>query len=134
MRFIIVLIILLLISCGTTKQERQMKDIYKNEFKTVYFKSLLRKGFNNDKGYNNAVEIDNSHFSEPILSEDDYTYIDSITTEGNKFMAKDSLESIGRRAEGAEGKLVFYYALDRYTSKWLDSICKQRIKIKFKTK
>ncbi|AWA31164.1 hypothetical protein HYN48_14270 [Flavobacterium magnum] len=104
-----------------------MKDIYIQEFKTVYFKSLLRKGFNNSKGYNDAVKIDNSHFVEPILSSEDYKYIDSLTTIGNKFMATDSLESFGRRAEGAAGKRVFYYALEKYNSKWLDSICKKRL-------
>lgn len=120
-------------SCRTTKEDRQMKDIYVREFKTTYFKNLLRKGFNNNKGYNDAVKIDNSHYAEPILSSEDYKYIDSLTTIGNKLMATDSLESFGRRAEGAEGKMVFYYALEKYNSKWLDSICKMRLDIYWKS-
>lgn len=128
MRLITMFLILFLISCGTTKENRQLKEIYVREFKTTYFKSLLRKGFNNDKGYNDAVKIDNSHFAEPVLSPEDYKYIDSLTTIDNQSMITDSLQSFGRRAEGAEGKQVFYYALEKYNSKWLDSICKRRLK------
>ena len=109
-----------------------MKEIYLSEFKMTYFKDILRKGFNNNIGYNNAVKIDNSHFAEPILSTEDIKYIDSLTTVGNQFMVSDSLQSIGRRAEGAEGKLVFNYALERYNSKWLDSISKQHLKTYWK--
>jgi len=105
-----------------------MKEVYIREFKTKYFKSLLSKGFNNNKGYIEAVRIDNSNFSEPILSDKDYKYIDSLTTIENQFMSIDSLKSYDYRAEGAQGKRVFYYALDRYNSKWLDSICKNRLK------
>lgn len=105
-----------------------MKEVYLNEFKTTYFKSLLRKGFNNTTGYNDAVKIDCSHFAEPILTQDDYIFIDSLTTVGNKIMMKDSIESFERRAEGAGGKQVFYYGLDQYNSKWLDSIAHKRLK------
>ena len=62
----LLLILSLTISCRTAKEDRQIKQIYVREFKTTYFKSLLRKGFNNNNGYNNAVEIDNSNFAEPI--------------------------------------------------------------------
>nr|WP_315152267.1 hypothetical protein [uncultured Flavobacterium sp.] len=127
MRLIIMLLILSFIGCRTAKESRQLKEIYVREFKTTYFKNLLRKGFNNNKGYNYAVRIDISHFSEPILSPEDFKYIDSLTTIGNQFMVADSLQSIGTRAEGAEGKQIYYYALEKYNSKWLDSICKQRL-------
>ena len=120
--------------CRTAKENRQLKEIYVREFKTTYFKNLLRKGFNNNKGYNDAVRIDNSHFAEPILSPEDFKYIDSLTTIGNQFMVADSLKSIGTRAEGAEGKQIYYYALEKYNSKWLDSICKQRLKKFWKSK
>ncbi len=133
MRLLALIFILVFISCGSTKEDRQLKEVYILEFKTTYFKDLLRKGFNNNKGYSDAVRIDHSHFTEPILSTQDYKYIDSLTTIGNKFMATDSLESYGRRAEGAEGKIVFYYALEKYNSKWLDSICKKRFKIFWKS-
>ena len=128
MRLILFILILFLVNCGTVKQDRQMKEVYFQEFKTTYFKSLLKKGFNNDKGYNDAVKIDNSHFAEPILSLEDINYIDSLATVGNEFIANDSLVSYSHRAEGAEGKRVFYYALNKYKSKWLDSITKQRFK------
>ena len=128
MRLITLLLILSLANCGTVKQDLQMKEIYFQEFKTTYFKRLLRKGFNKDKGYDNAVKIDNSHYAEPILSLEDINYIDSLTVVGNHFMTSDSLQSFGKRAEGAEGKRVFYFALDRYNSKWLDSITKKRFK------
>lgn len=128
MRLIILLLILSLIGCRTAKENRQLKEIYVREFKTTYFKNLLRKGFNNMKGYNEAVSIDISRFAEPILSQEDFQYIDSLTTIGNQFMVADSVQSIGMRAEGAEGKQIYYYALEKYNSKWLDSICNQRLK------
>jgi hypothetical protein len=128
----ILFLLIILTSCssklGTTKFDKQMEEVYLDEFKITYFKSLLRKGFNNAKGYDDAVKIDRSHFAEPLLTQDDYILIDSLTTVGNKIMTKDSIESFGRRAEGAEGKQVFYYVLDQYNSKWLDSIAHKRLK------
>jgi hypothetical protein len=129
-------LLIILASCsnklGTTKFDKQMNEVYLDEFKITYFKSLLRKGFNNSKDYDDAVKIDRSHFAEPILTQDDYTFIDSLTSVGNKIMTKDSIESFEKRAEGAEGKQVFYYVLDQYNSKWLDSIAHKRLKKKSK--
>lgn len=129
MRLIILFLILIIASsCRTSKENRQIKEIYLGEFKMTYFKSLLKKGFNNSKSYNEAIEIDNSHYGEPILSLDDLHCIDSLTTIGNRFMVIDSIERIGRTAEGTEGKVIFYYAIEKYNSKWLDSISKQHLK------
>ncbi|HQW96504.1 MAG TPA: hypothetical protein PLU58_11910 [Saprospiraceae bacterium] len=102
------------------------------EFKVRYFKELLRKGFNNDEGYTDAVKVDNSHYGEPILTNEDIYFIDSLTNVGNQIMVEDSIQSYSKRAEGAQGKLVFYYALKKYNSTWLDSISNNRYEIYWK--
>lgn len=102
------------------------KALYTEEFKLVYFKELLAKGFNSDIRYLQATSIDRSSFTEPILSSDDLELIDSITSLDNQKMVSDSIQSILKRAEGAAGKRVFKYALDRYQSRWLDSIANSR--------
>ena len=106
-----------------------MKNLYNEEFKIVYFEELLKKGFNSDKGYLQAVSIDRSNFAEPMLSPDDLKLIDSITFVDNQKMVLDSIQSVLTRAEGAVGKQVFKYALDRYQSRWLDSIANSRFVI-----
>ena len=52
--------------------------------------------------------------------------IDSFIFIDNQKMVTDSIRSIINRAEGAVGKQVFKYALDRYQSRWRDSIAKNR--------
>lgn len=128
-RFISLLVILsITVSCSTLKEDRQLKEIYLHEFKITYFKTLLRKAFNNDKGYLEAVKIDRSNYGEIILVAGELRLIDSLTTIDNQFMVTDSIDGIGRKAEGTEGKVVFNYALDKYNSKWLDSISKIHFK------
>ena len=46
---------------------------------------------------------------EPVLTEDDYYLIDSIISLDNLKMKSDSINRIGRVAEGAEGKHVLAY-------------------------
>lgn len=126
------LLVIYLFGCGIrrhqSKAEKQLEEIYIQEFRTTYFKTLLKKGFNNDPKYIEAVSIDASHYGEIILDLEDYQLIDSLTNIDNDIMVKDSIDRIGKVAEGAEGKKVFYYALDKYNSHWLDSITKVRLK------
>ncbi|RYG49917.1 MAG: hypothetical protein EOO01_11850 [Chitinophagaceae bacterium] len=103
-----------------------------SHYGNVNLLTLLKKGFNNSPEYLKAVALDNSHFTEPLLSEESYNLIEKYTTQDNDLMTKDSLESFGRRAEGGEGKQVFYFALEKYNSKWLDSIAKVQAKMYLK--
>jgi hypothetical protein len=59
---------------------------------------------------------------------DDYKLIDSLTTVDNQKMRMDSARSIGRVAEGAEGKHPLGFILDKLDSKWLDSLANKRYK------
>ena len=43
-------------------------------------------------------------------------------------MRQESINSIGRRAEGSEGKLVLTKCLKDFNSKWLNSIAKIQFK------
>ena len=77
----------------------------------------------------NILVIDRSGYGEPILSIQDIQFIDSLANIDNNTMVQDSLNRIGRVAEGAQGKPVFAYAMYKYQSKWLDSLAKARYKI-----
>jgi hypothetical protein len=102
------------------------KSVYIHEFKLTYFKKLLQAGFNNSNAVNSLIEFDKSGFTEPVLTLRDYRFIDSIVRSDNLKMSRDSLESIGRVAEGAEGKHVFEYLLERLQSNRLDSLARHR--------
>ncbi len=62
------------------------------------------------------------------MTEDDYNFIDSITRIDNQKMQSDSANSIGRVAEGAEGKHILGFILSRVSSKCLDSLANKRYK------
>ena len=111
-----------------SSQEAQYKDTYLNQFKLSYFRQLLAKSYNNSNNVREIINADHSGFTEPILTEDDYKLIDSLTTIDNQHLIADSTE--GRhRAEGAQGKRPLGYIMDKLTSKWLDSLAKQRLKL-----
>ena len=133
MRYLVITILTFLFGCKQndikTERHTSMKTLYTDEFKLVYFEELLKKGFNSDKGYLQATSIDRSHFTEPMLSPDDFKLIDSITFQDNQKMVLDSIQSVLTRAEGAVGKQVFKYTLDQFQSRWLDSIANSRFMI-----
>ena len=130
-------LVLLNIQCVTSAQvsdenhgqKNQYKEIYVNQFKLVYFKELLRKGFNNTDAVNNLLSSDHSGFTEPILTDDDFRVIDSLVEKDNLMMVKDSINRAGRVAEGAEGKHVLQVILDRIQNNSLDVLAKKRYRI-----
>ena len=133
-RIFLLLFIPLLFSCKTSQYEtwaskKEMKEIYIDDFKLIYFKKLLIAGYNNTNEIKNVVRSDNSGFSEPILTDEDHHLIDSLVKADNNTMIKDSINRVGRVAEGAEGKHVLAFVLEKYQSKWLDQLAKERFKI-----
>ncbi len=56
------------------------------------------------------------------LGTPDLNLIDSFVKVDNMEMVRDSI----KRAEGAQGKYIFSYALKKFSSKWLDSLAKAR--------
>jgi hypothetical protein len=134
--FIIAVVVIVAISCkskdpckiSTLSNEQEMKSIFVKDFKLVYFKQLLRRGFNNDPGYLNAIKDDMSGFGENLYSNEDFDILNALVDKDNQVMVRDSLESYGKVADGVEGKRVFSYALERYNSKWLDSLAHARYK------
>ena len=119
------------IQCHTSREKElqsEMKSIYIDNFKLLYFRKLLQSGFNNSEEVKTIIKFDRSGFTEPVLTEDDHHLIDSIVRLDNLKMTSDSVNRIGRVAEGAEGKHVLAYILNRLESKWLDSLAKQRYK------
>jgi hypothetical protein len=133
MKYLFLTIISIILSCHPSKFSKgyykEIKSIYINDFKLIYFKKLLIRGYNNSKEINNILNSDHSGFTEHTLSLDDYNLIDSLTKIDNEIIVKDSLQIIGKVAEGAKGKRVLSFALDKYNSKWLDSLAKIRWKI-----
>lgn len=118
-------------SCESTRRtaslRAQYKEIYLDQFKLTYFRQLLAKSYNNSNSVREIIDADHSGFTEPILTEEDYKLIDSITTIDNQFLITDSTEG-RRRAEGAQGKRPLGYIMNKLTGKWLDSLAKQRLK------
>jgi hypothetical protein len=129
--FILFTILLINPSCEATRRTPSLKseynDIYVNQFKLTYFRQLLIKSFNNSNAVREIISNDHSGFTEPMLTEKDYTLIDSLTFKDNEKLIVDSAE--GRlRAEGAQGKRPLEYIMEKLTSKWLDSLAKQRFR------
>jgi hypothetical protein len=113
---------------GVRSRAAMYKAIYVNEFKLIYFRQLLIKSYNNSTSVQEIIRADHSGFTEPILGEDDYNLIDSLTTIDNERMKIDSTEG-NFRAEGAQGKRPLGFILDRLNGKWLDSLSRRRLKI-----
>src|SRR5215204_2305717 len=127
----IICLVLIIVSssCKSTQawtNKKEMKGIYIPNFKLTYFKKLLIEGYNNTNEIKSIVFADHSGFSEPILSMEDYDLIDSLAKINNDIMILDSIKRIGTVAEGAEGKHIFGYALNKYQSNWLDNLSKER--------
>ncbi len=104
------------------------KSIYIDQFKLTYFRKLLVKSYNNSKAVQEIINQDHSGFTELILTMEDYRLIDSLTEVDIKTMQADSANSIGRVAEGAEGKHSIEFILDKHESKWLESLANKRYK------
>ena len=121
---------ILLIQCKTDNktysQDEMYKDIYIDQFKLTYFRNLLIKSYNNSKAIQEIIAQDHSGFTEPVLSMEDLKLIDSLTTQDNFNLKTDSINSIGRVAEGTEGKHTLSYILDTLGSSWLDSLANNR--------
>jgi hypothetical protein len=129
LKFFILLLSVLFVQCATVKPERKrFKEVYINQFKLTYFRKVLLAGFNHAEEIKTLIQFDRSGFTEPILSEDDLKLIDSLVTIDNQTMIRDSTNRIGKVAEGAEGKHVLGYIMDRIESKWLDSLATRRLK------
>lgn len=133
MRSLIVLLIIVFLfaQCQSTKRtqflRKEYKTIYIDEFKFTYFQRMLTKGYNNSKAVQEIIQLDHSGFKEPILSQEDLQLIDSLTTIDYQKILLDSAQGF-RRAEGAQGKRPLMFILDKYSSKWLDSLAKRRYK------
>lgn len=109
-----------------TNYKLQLKQSYIQTFKITYFKRLLVRGFNNSKAINSVVNYENDGYGEPLLSMDDYRIIDSLINIDNLTMIRDSIHRIGRVSEGAQGKRIFAYALDKFNSKKMNSLALAR--------
>ena len=130
--FIFLLASLLGLQCKSTlhstAQKASYKSIYIDQFKLTYFKKILIKSYNNSKAIQEIIHADHSGFTEPLLTEDDYKLIDSLTTADNENLKIDSTEG-NRRAEGAQGKRPLGFILDRFKTQEIDRIAKKRYKI-----
>ena len=120
------------ISCENSRRTQslkaQYKDIYINQFKLTYFRQLLIKSYDNSTAVREIINADHSGFTEPILSEEDFKLIDSLTTVDNQRLIADSAEG-HRRAEGSNGKRPLGCIMDKLNNKWLDSLAKRRLKV-----
>lgn len=129
--FFVLVICISGIQCKSSQSQPAQKAIYKSiyidQFRLTYFRQMLIKGYNNSTAIQEIINSDHSGFTEPILTEDDYTLIDSLTSADNEKMKIDSTRG-NRRAEGAHGKRPLGFIIDRLDSKWLDSLANKRYK------
>ena len=120
------------VSCEGTRRTQSLKaqyrEIYLDQFKLTYFRKLLAKCYNNSDAVREIISADLSGFTEPILTEEDFKLIDSLTTIDNQHLIADSTEG-NQRAEGAQGKRPLGFIMDKLSSKWLDSLAKRRLKL-----
>lgn len=127
---IIVVAVIFCVSCKPVQhsysEKRQKKEAYVYSFKMTYFKKMLLAGFGNSYEIKSIVNADRSGYSEIILSLQDFQFIDSIVAIDKAKIFADSAASIGRVAEGSDGKRVFDHALARYQSKWLNDVAIER--------
>ncbi len=110
---------------GVAFQKPTYKSAYINEFRLTYFRQILIKAYNNSNAVKEIIGSDHSGFTEPILTGDDYTFIDSLVSIDNERIKMDSADG-NRRAEGAQGKRPLGFILNRIRSKWLDSLANER--------
>ncbi|RYF99687.1 MAG: hypothetical protein EOO07_36430 [Chitinophagaceae bacterium] len=68
---------------------------------------------------------DKSGFSEPILAEVDYRFIDSLTTVEKNFLKADSIKNLGK-AEGSDGKHVLDFLIRKIENGEVNKIAKNR--------
>lgn len=138
-KFILIIVSLIVFTkCKSSKEaifEKRYKEAYINDFKIKYFRSLLSESFSHSNEIKVILKNDASKgLADPNLSMQDYQVIDSVVKIDNFLMAQDSarrdlLVRERKLPEGNKGKYVFTYALERYNSKWLDSLSKARYMI-----
>ena len=122
---------LLMASCKTPRvsQKKAMwKSIYVDQFKLTYLRAILSKGYNNSNAIQEIISLDNSGFTEPVLTDDDRKLIDSLTKAENEKMKADSTDG-DRRAEGAQGKRPLQFIINTFDERSLEKLAKKRFKL-----
>ena len=129
-KILIIYCLLLFYSCGNKEKFHisEKDEYFMNNFKQVYFCSCLKYGFNQSSEIKQILAEDKSSSSDFLLGLKNYKLIDSLALITRKEIKKDSIISNKKRAEGAKGKRVFKYCLDKYNSKWLDSLAYTKLR------
>ena len=109
-----------------------MKESFIYDFKIIYYKSLLKKAYNNSQEIKTILSAEASGYGEIILSKEDFSLIDSLTKIDNDVIIKDSIDKVGKVSEGIQGKSILAFSMSKFYSKRLDGIAKERAKIYLK--
>ncbi len=112
---------------STSSWDQHMKKAYINDVKLVYFRDCLQNGFDNE-AIKELNRIDRSIMTDGVLGISLYKKLDSLSKLTAQRMIQDSINSVGRVAEGAEGKSVYRSCLRDYNSAWLDSLARKEWK------
>jgi hypothetical protein len=123
-------VFVLVFSCKTTRvpsEKAQWKSIYVDQFKLTYIRKVLLKSYNNSKAINEIIGLDHSGFTEPVLTTEDYKFVDSLVEAESEKMKVDSIDG-DRRAEGAQGKRPFKFILKTLKDRSLEKLAKRRFK------
>ena len=122
--YLLFLILFLTISCKTKKFNDYKQSYFIENYKGVFFKNCLKKGFSNSKEIKILLEKDKSYNSDFLLGINNYKKIDSISKAIYTQIQKDSIKSIDK-AEGSSGSKIFEYCLCAFSSKKIDSLAKE---------
>ena len=105
---IIFILIFCSVSCNTSKkfvQKKQMKESFIYDFKIIYYKSLLKKAYNNSQEIKTILSAEASGYGEIILSKEDFSLIDSLTKKDTEVIIKDSIDQVGEYLKGFKVKI-----------------------------
>ncbi|GHA61239.1 hypothetical protein GCM10007389_12060 [Pontibacter akesuensis] len=100
---------------------QNLKDAFVNDFKTISFCECLKAG--ND--YKTSEDV-SCRYPDYLYTEGDVIK-NLIQVEQGK-ITRDSIDRIGRVAEGMEGKRVVEICMEFYQSKALDSVARSRFR------
>jgi hypothetical protein len=110
----------------TSGKRRMYKQIYLNQFKLTYVRHVLLKTYHYSPEIKAVLSEDHSGFTEPVLTDADYQFIDSLSSADYQQLVIDSANSIGRVAEGAEGKHTLQMLLTKIESKSIERLARTR--------
>lgn len=101
---------------------------YVYSFRWTYYKSFLRSGFERSACVQEILMKDGSGYNEPILSAEDYRFIDSLAAK-NIVLLNQQFLLVQKRQGGVPRIRILESGEIAFNSKWLRKLAKERYKL-----